>query len=74
MKDNMTPSPPKCWICKDQAMVFYEKRINNISYDFAYRCTCKLGGISSDKIPQVPREFAEKVAQENYKSYLKRSN
>lgn len=82
MKDNMQAlknstikhpslSPPRCWICKDHGMVFYSKIIYKVSYDFAYKCTCKLGQISSDRIPQVPTEYAEKTAKENYKSYLK---
>ena len=62
---------PKCWICKDNGMVYYEKVDQNISYDFAYRCNCKAGQISSDRIPTVPKEFAEKIAIENYRYFSK---
>lgn len=62
---------PKCWICKDHGLVYYSKQIGAISYDFAYKCTCKRGQINSDSIPTVPRAFGEKVAMENYRYFSK---
>ena len=62
---------PRCWVCKDDGLVYYSKEIGDISYDFAYRCTCKIGQINGNSIPTVPRAFAEKVALENYRYYAK---
>ena len=62
---------PKCWVCKDKGLVHYSKQIRDVSYDFAYRCSCKAGQDSSHHIPTVPLPFAQKVALENYRYYAK---
>lgn len=65
MKDDFN-----CWICKDSGMVFYEEVFFNISYSFAYRCSCKRGQISSESIKTVPESFGERMARENLEKYL----
>lgn len=62
---------PKCWVCKDKGLVHYTKQIRDISYDFAYRCSCKKGQALSTHIPQVPEAFAQKTAIANYRYYAK---
>ena len=59
----------KCWICKDNGLVFYSKFIDNIEYEFAYKCTCLLGQKSSSTIITVPDIVAENLALENYKNF-----
>lgn len=57
---------PKCWICKDQGMVLYNKTHNGIQYEFASKCKCKLGQVSSSSIMTVIDDLAEKMAMKNY--------
>lgn len=57
---------PKCWICKDGGMVFYNKTFKNIDYEYAARCKCKLGQEASSSIMTVIEELAEKMAMKNY--------
>lgn len=69
MKDKLgTIKKPRCWICKDEGMVFYERVIGGIPYDFAYRCRCKAGQASSDRIRTVPEGYAEELALRNFRS------
>lgn len=68
-RDYKSASNPKCWICKDSGMVFYNKLIRGISYDFSYRCKCKTGQSSSQKIKTVPKEYGEKIALNNFNSF-----
>lgn len=51
----------KCWICKDSGLVFFIKKQYGIEYEYAYRCTCLRGQISSDKIEIVPQVLAENM-------------
>ncbi len=62
---------PTCWICMDHGMVFFNKYIYGIKYEFAYRCKCKLGQFSSSSIMTVPEDFAENMALENYSGFKK---
>ena len=57
----------KCWICNDEGMIIYEKSYNNRLYEMAYRCRCKRGLRSSDRIPVIGDELGEKLAFENYR-------
>lgn len=57
----------KCWICKDSGFVFVTKNIFGSDYEFAYRCKCINGQVSSKTIKTVPDGLAEKIAMENYK-------
>lgn len=59
--------PPKCWICKDEGIIIYEK--NNCEY--GCRCSCKKGMESSDRIATIGQEHAEILALENYEKYAK---
>ena len=61
----------KCWICKDQGMVFFSKYEHAIEYEFAYRCTCLKGQTSSKRIMTVPLVLAENIAMENYNTLQK---
>lgn len=60
----------KCWICKDQGLVFFTKYKYGIAYEFAYRCTCMEGQKSGNKIMAVPSILAENIAIENYKNFI----
>lgn len=71
MKDK--DKSPKCWICKDEGMVFYKENYNGLDYEFAAKCKCKLGQISSSSIMTVIDELAEKMAMKNYVDF-KNSN
>lgn len=50
----------------DQGLVFYNKISNGIDYEYAARCKCKLGQISSSRIMTVRDDLAEELALENY--------
>ena len=57
---------PKCWICKDEGMIIYEKFYNNRLYEMASRCRCKRGLRTSERIPMIGEELGERLAFENY--------
>lgn len=64
-------TPPKCWICKDAGMVFYNKTEYGYEYEFAYRCNCILGQVSSSRIMTLSSALGETLAMENYSEYQK---
>lgn len=62
---------PNCWICKDQGMVFFNKKINEIDYEYATRCKCKLKDESSDKIGIIDSSLADRLIDENFNNFKK---
>lgn len=69
-RDNV--KTPKCWICKDDGLVIYQQKINEISYEFAARCRCSKGLNYGERIPIVDEQFAELVAEGNFKRFRER--
>lgn len=71
MKDTKVKIP-KCWICNDEGMVFYYKKINGIKYEHASRCKCVKGLRYGKQIPIVDEQFAEAIAEGNFKKFSER--
>ncbi len=63
---------PKCWICKDEGVVFYYKKSNEIKYEFIARCKCLKGVNSGGAIPVISEEFAREMAEVNFKKFSKK--
>lgn len=61
----------KCWICNDNGIVIEEIMHKNLSYEIAYRCSCKEGLKSSDSIAVVDHKMAERLAMDNYNKAVK---
>ena len=62
---------PSCWTCNDQGIVFFNKKINGIEYEFGVRCKCKLGQQASARIATVEDSLAEHMAEENFTRFKK---
>ncbi len=62
---------PNCWTCNDHGIVFFNKKINGIEYEFGAKCKCKLGQQSSDKIGTIENGLAEYMAEENFTRFKK---
>lgn len=66
---NKLKERPKCWICEDMGLVIYKKTINEYTYEMGSRCSCEKGVKTSDRIPIVETNLAEKLAMDNYNKY-----
>lgn len=64
--------PPKCWICMDQGLVIYGKKVNGMIYEMAARCTCAQGNKAGEKIPYIHHTLVEDIARINFEEFQKR--
>lgn len=67
--EKQKPKFPDCWVCKDQGIVYYDAKINGILYEFGTRCKCKYGQKASYKVPTIRDDFAEQIAEANFKFF-----
>ena len=60
---------PKCWICMDEGLVYYDKKENGIRYEMAARCRCIKGQKIGEKVGYIPNALAEDIARINFEYF-----
>lgn len=60
---------PKCWICMDQGLVYYDKKVNGIKYEVAARCRCIRGQNMSERIGDIPDVLIDDIARINFENF-----
>lgn len=62
---------PKCWICMDQGLVIYDRKINGMKYEVGARCRCVEGLKMGEAIGLVPDVLVEDIAKINFDNFKK---
>lgn len=62
---------PKCWVCMDQGLVFYDKKENGIIYEIASRCRCVKGQSIGESVGYIPSVLMEDIANINFENFKK---
>lgn len=60
---------PKCWICMDQGLVYYDQKKYGIRYEIAARCRCIKGQQIGERVGYIPSVIAEDIARINFKYF-----
>ena len=66
---NLRKRVPRCWICKDEGLVYYYKKENGFEYEMVASCKCKEGLEYSNAALEVSSSLAEWVAETNLKNW-----
>ena len=70
-KEKRKVKPPKCWICMDQGLVIYDKKVNGMIYEMAARCRCVKGQEVGDKVGYIHSVLVEDIASINFENFKK---
>lgn len=65
-------SLPKCWICKDQGLVFFNMKVAGRMYEKVLRCSCIKGQDTSERVAVISYDFAERVDKDNLMKFHER--
>jgi hypothetical protein len=63
---------PKCWICMDEGLVYYDKKVNGIRYEVAAKCRCSKGQKIGERVGYIPNVIAEDIANMNFEYFNKK--
>lgn len=60
---------PKCWICMDDGLVYYNRKEHGIRYETVARCRCVRGQNMSERIGDIPDVLIDDIARINFENF-----
>lgn len=60
---------PKCWICMDCGLIYYDKKEHGIIYETAAKCRCIKGQNMSKRIGDIPDVLIDDIARINFENF-----
>lgn len=71
IKDNKSKEVkiPKCWICMDHGLIYYDKKEHGIRYETAAKCRCIRGQNMGDRIGDIPDVLIDDIARINFENF-----
>lgn len=60
---------PKCWICMDHGLAYYDKKEHGIRYETAARCRCVRGQNLGKRIGNIPDVLVDDIARINFENF-----
>ena len=60
---------PKCWICMDRGLIYYDKKEHDIRYETVARCRCVRGQNMGDRIGDIPDVLIDDIARINFENF-----
>ncbi|NLI74750.1 MAG: hypothetical protein GX369_08315 [Euryarchaeota archaeon] len=62
---------PKCWICMDDGLVYYDRLEYGMKYEVAARCRCIAGQKIGGEIGLILDVMVDDIAKINFESFKK---
>lgn len=60
---------PKCWICMDDGLVYYDRKEHGIRYETVARCRCVRGQNMGKRIGNIPDVLIDDIARINFENF-----